>query len=84
MWLSVTRNVEQHFSAMLHYLGLCIRRRNDVTNYLARSLGQRGFTLHKEQVFKMANDSKLKPNLELYGVDQILVIYAQIVDDQFP
>lgn len=69
MWLSVTRNVKQHFSAMLHYPCLCIRRRNDDTNYFARSLGQRGFILHKEQIFKMANDSKLNKKAKTLNND---------------
>lgn len=61
---------------------LRINRRNAISNYLAHSLEQRGYLVHKEPIFRAPDAKKLKPDLVAYGIDHSLVIDAQVINDQ--
>lgn len=58
-----------------------IQRHNAVVNYLSRSLAQRGYTVHKEPVHEVAA-GVFKPDLVAYSPQQVIVIDAQVVNDQ--
>lgn len=63
--------------------GMRIHRHDTLTNYLARSLVQKGFTVHREQLFQLPSCAKLKPDTMAYSVDQVLVIDTQVINDQY-
>lgn len=58
-------------------------RHNAITNYVARSLDQKGFSVVKEKTFTTTN-GKLKPDIVAFSPDMTLVIDTQIVNDHFP
>lgn len=47
-------------------LGLRIKRHDALSNYVKRSLTQRGYSVHSEPIFKV-NNTKLKPDLVSYS-----------------
>lgn len=60
--------------------GLRIIRYNALRGYFARSLEQRGYSVHHEAIFKV-NNKKFKADLEAYSSDRIPVIDAQVIND---
>ncbi|KAG8174405.1 hypothetical protein JTE90_016101 [Oedothorax gibbosus] len=60
-----------------------MKRHNGWENYLKSGCEQRGNTVHAEPLFDGPNGA-LKPDLVVYGRDQIAVIDVQVVNDQFP
>lgn len=73
-----------HISQQCFYMhGLRILRHNTISKYLARSLSQKGYTVHKELIFKLPNRAKLKPDLIAYKLHHTLVIGSQIMNDQY-
>lgn len=51
---------------------------NDFLNNLARSLEQRGYSVHRDSLFH-ANDSRLKPDLVLYCIDHTYVVDSPVI-----
>lgn len=58
-------------------------RHDAISNYVARSLEQLGYSVHKEPCFKSRNDAPLKPDLVAYAVDHVALIDTQVINDQF-
>lgn len=52
-----------------------------MVNYLSRSLSQRGYSVHKEPVHEV-EAGVFKPDLVTYSPEQVIVIDAQVVNDQ--
>lgn len=62
--------------------GLCIKRHDAITNYVARALDKNGYTVVKEKTYTTQN-GKLKPDLTAYSPDKVLVIDTQVIIGQF-
>lgn len=58
-----------------------IKHRNALSNYLARSLEQRGHSVHREPLFRAPNGRRLKTDLVTYCADHTLD--SQVINDPF-
>lgn len=60
-----------------------IKRRNALMDYVPKVGHDRGMSVHKEPVFKVGG-RKLIPNLVIYNPDRVVLVDAQVVNEQFP
>lgn len=60
-----------------------IHRHNALVNYIHRINLAHGNTVHKEPTFTV-HKKKLKPDLVIYNIGKIVLIDAQVVNDQYP
>jgi len=63
--------------------GLRIQRHDKLVKYIARSLDQRGKTVHIEPKFD-TREGVYKPDLVVYDANVTTVLDIQIINDQFP
>lgn len=62
---------------------LIIKRHNALSNYLARSFEQRGYSVHREPLLRAPNGRRLKSDLLTYCADTTLVVDSQVNNDPF-
>lgn len=60
-----------------------IKRHNALVDYVQRVDQDRGMTVHKEPQFKVG-DRKLIPDIVIYSQDRVVLVDAQVINEQFP
>lgn len=63
---------------------LRIRRHDNLCNYIARNLDNKGYSCHLEERHTLPSGQVLKPDITAYSENDILIIDAQVINDQFP